>query len=240
MNYDLENKSIPSVNLPLPGGISQLEHLLEQNILNGKRALIIGSVTDSIVKQLFGYFSEINIITDNYDTLINIRMKMKENDSIKIKMMDFAHTDFVDEHFNLFYSQGSISVPVRKKIINEIKRITTDDGLFSVGEIVSLKEPVPAFVKDIWERNGLEPLSSSSIKQFYESKGFNIVSEKDLSDTLRNFYENVRNAVSKKGNDKKEQNKKYFSQLKHESNAYLKLGGDKYIGYKSLIMRKSN
>ena len=45
---------------------------------------------------------------------------------------------------------------------------------------------------------------------------------------------------SKAGKDEKEENKKYFSRMKHESHAYLKLGGDKYIGFKSLIMRKLN
>ena len=155
-------------------------------------------------------------------------------------MMDFAHTDFENKHFDLIYSQGSISVPERKNIIKEMKRILIDGGLFSVGEIVSLKEPVAGFLKDIWERSDLEPISSSEIKIFYESKGFEVVSEKDLSNTLNDFYEKIRFAVSKAGKNEKEQNKKYFSQMKHESNAYLKLGGDKFIGFKSLIMRKSN
>ena len=65
-------------------------------------------------------------------------------------------------------------------------------GLLSVGEIVSLKEPVAGFVKDIWERSGLEPVASSAIKKFYESKGFEVISEKDLSDTLNDFYEKIR------------------------------------------------
>jgi len=165
-------------------------------------------------------------------------MKLKNYDSIKIKMMDYAHTDFEDKYFDLIYSQGSISVPDRKNILKEIKRILSPGGLLSVGEIVSLKEPVAGFIKDIWERSGLEPLASSAIKQYYESKGFEIISEKDLSGTLRDFYENVSLAVLKAGKDEKEQDKKYFSRMKHESHTYLKLGGDKFIGFKSLIMRK--
>jgi len=240
VKYDLENKSLPSVSIPLPGGKSQLKHLLEQNIQNGMRALIIGPVTNSIIKGLFEHYSEINIIADNYDSLMNIRMTLKEDHPTKLKMMDYAHTDFENDHFHLIYSQGSISVIGRKNILKEIKRITIDNGLFSVGELVSLKEPVPAFVKDIWERNGLDPLASSAIANFYESKGFKILSQKDLSTSLKDFYENIRLLVSKTGKDNKEADKKYFSQLKHESNFYFKLGGDKYIGFKSLIMRKSN
>ncbi len=192
----------------------------------------------SIIK-LLEYFTDINIIVDNYDSLINTRMNLKENDSIKIKMMDYAHTDFEDKHFDLIYAQASISVPGRKNILKEIKRILSDEGLLSVSEIVSLKEPVAGFIKDIWERSGLEPLTSAGIKTYYESKGFETISEKDLSDTLRDFYEKIRFSVSKVGKDEKEQDKKYFSQMKHESHAYLKLGGDKFIGFKSLIMRKS-
>lgn len=240
MNYDLQNKSTPSVNSSIPGGISQLNHLLDQNISKGNHALIIGTISKPITKKLLEHFTDINIITENYDSVINIKMKIKDNDSIKIKMMDYAHTDFDDNYFDLIYTQGSVSVPERKNILKEIKRILSDGGLLSAGEIVSLKEPVAGFIKDIWERSGLEPIASLEIKQYYEIRGFEIVSEKDLSDTLRDFYEQVRYTVSKAGKDEKEQDKKYFSQIKHESNAYLKLGGNKYIGFKSLIMRKLN
>lgn len=240
VKYDLENKSAPSVSIPLPGGNGQFKHLLEQDISTGKNSLIIGPISNSIVIKLLVHFSELSIIADNYDSMISIRMNLKENDSFKIKMMDFAHTDFEDKHFDLIYSQRSISVSNRKDIIKEMKRIITDDGLLSVGEIVSLKEPVPVFVKDIWERSGIEALSLSGINQYYENRGFKIISEKDLSTRLRDFYESVVVTVSKADKDQKEADKKYYSQLKHESNVYLKLGGDKFIGFKSLIMRKSN
>ena len=62
-------------------------------------------------------------MSDNYDSLISLKMNLKEKDSIKIKMMDYAHTDFDDKHFDLIYAQGSISVPNRKNILKEIKRI---------------------------------------------------------------------------------------------------------------------
>ena len=240
MNYDLENQSIQSVNFPLPGGNNQIKHLFEQNIQSGKHALVIGPINNSIITKLIGYFIEIHVIADSYDALMDIRAKLKPSDSVKIKMMDFKHTDFGENRFDLIYSQGTISVHERKNILKEIKRIASDDCLFCIGEIVSLKAPVPAFIKDIWERSGLDPLPSATLTQFYEGKGFRIASEKDLSNTLINFYESVRDVVVEAKKDKKEMDKKYFSQMKHESNAFLKLGGDKYIGYKTLVMRKSN
>ena len=239
MNYELENKPVSFMGVPLPGGINQLKHLLEQNFPGGKRALFIGSTTASTVIKLNNY-SEIFVISDNYDSLINLRINLKELDSIKIKMMDYSHTDFKDNDVDLIYAQGSISVYERKNILKEMKRILSVSGVLSVGEIVSIKEPVAGFVKDIWEQSGVEPIPSHSINKFYTDRGFEIVSEKDLSYTLKEYYEKVRYAVSKTGKDEKEQNKKLLSRMKHESNAYLKLGGDKYIGFKSLILRKSN
>jgi ubiquinone/menaquinone biosynthesis C-methylase UbiE len=236
----LEDQITKKSSILLPGGIKQFEHLLEQNFIQGTHALIIGPGCESIANNLLKYYPSVNIIANDPDSVMQIRMKLKEDDKIKVKLMDYAHTDFEDGYFDLIYTQGSISVTDKKNIVKEIKRILTSCGVMCAGEVVSLKEPVPAFVNDIWELSGLEPIASSGIKKYYESKGFEVLSEKDFSPTLGDFYEKTRFAVSKASKDEKEQDKKYFSRMKHESNAYLKLGGDKYIGFKSLIMRKSN
>jgi len=235
---DLAEKAIQTNNILLPGGSKQLEHLLEQDIPKSGQALIIGTNCESIAAKLIEYFTNLFIITDNYESVMQIRMKLKNDEKIKVKMMDYAHTDFQDNSFDLIYAQGSISVPEKRDLVKEIKRILISKGLFCAGEIVSLKEPVPGFVNDLWEQSGLEPIASSEIKKYYESKGFEILSEKDFSDTLQDFYDQLKSAVSKVSQDEKEADKKYFSRMKHESHAYLRLGGDKYIGFKSLIMRK--
>ena len=237
---DLAEKAIQTSKILLPSGSKQLEHLIEQNIPKGEQALIIGPNCESIASKLINYFTNLFIVTDNYESVMQIRMNLKNDEKIKVKMMDYAHTDFQDESLDLIYAQGSISVPERKDIVKEIKRILISKGLFCAGEIVSLRDPVPGFVNDIWERSGLEPMASSVVKKYYESKGFEVLSERDLSTTLKDFYENTISVVSKTGKAEKEEDKKYFSRMKHESNAYLKLGGDKYIGFKSLIMRKLN
>jgi len=237
---DLAGEAIQTNNILLPGGNKQLEHLLEQDIPKGGQALIIGPNCESIAAKLIEYFTGLNIIADNYDSMMELRMKLKNENKIKVKMMDYAHTDFDKDHFDLIYAQGSISVPDKKAIVKEIKRILSGNGLICAGEIVSLKEPVPGFVNDIWERSGIAPIASSEIKKNYEAKGFEVLSEKDFSDTLHDFYDQLRTTVSKVSKDEKEADKKYFSRMKHESHAYLKLGGEKYIGFKSLIMRKLN
>jgi len=237
---DLAEKANQTNNILLPGGSKQLEHLFEQNIPKGEQALIIGPNCESIAARLIDYFTNLFIVTDNYESVMQIKMKLKDEEKVKVKMMDYAHTDFENEHFDLIYAQGSISVTNKKNIVKEIKRILRSQSLFCAGEIVSLKEPVPGFVNDIWERSDLEPIASSKIKKYYEGKGFEVLSEKDLSDTLKDFYEKIRNTVAKVSKDEKESDKKYFARMKHESHAYLKLGGDKYIGFKSLILRKLN
>jgi len=229
-----------SEEIQIPGGNQQIEHLFGEHNLEGKSALVLGNLNHTTLSKLSGSLEQLNIIVEDYASLMKLRLNLTENDSLKIKMMDYAHTDFENKFFDLIYAQGSISVLNRKNILKEMKRIIVDYGFLSIGEIVSLKEPVAGFIEDIWKQSGLEPLSNSSIKKFYESKGFEIISEKDLSQTLKNFYEKIRYSVSKISKEEKDQDKKYFSRMKHESNTYLKLGGDKYIGFKSLILRKSN
>lgn len=231
---------ISTSDILLPGGTKQFEHLIELTSLKGNHALIIGNGCESITKEFLSHFQTVNIITDNYDSLIQFRMNLKNDDRVRVKMMDYTHTDFKDKHFDLIYAQGSISVPNKKEIVKELKRILAIDGVLCVGEIVSLKEPVPAFVNDIWDRSGLEPIASSELKKYYEAKGFEVINEKDLSHTLKYFYGKTKHTLLKVSKDDREADKKYFSRIKYEANAYLKLGGDKYIGFKSLILRKLN
>ncbi|MCW8995741.1 MAG: class I SAM-dependent methyltransferase [Psychromonas sp.] len=200
---------------------------------------MVGPGCESIAVRFLEHFGEVIIIVNDYDWLMQSKMKFKDEEKIKIKMMDYAHTDFAKDHFDLIYAQSSLSVPERKEIIKEIKRILKTDGVFCTGEIVSLKEPVPAFVKDIWERGGLEPLPSSDIINYFTGKGFTIINAQDLSHTLIDFYQNIRDSVTNTSKKEKEENKKFYSEIKHESDVFLKLGGDKYMGFTSLIMRKT-
>ena len=212
-----------------------------QNVnISGKNALIIGSGCESIAIKLLQNITNVSIILNDYDSLMISRLELNNHEKINCKMMDYANTDFEKEYFNLIYAQASLSVPGRKEILKEIKRVLSKEGIFCIGEIVSLKEPVAAFVKDVWERGGFEPLSSLEIKKYFKDKGFEIIGEIDLSSTLKDFYEKLRYKVSKATKQEKEENKKYYTAIKHESDVYLKLGGDKYIGFVSFIMRKAN
>lgn len=229
---------ISSNDLLIPGGYEQFKHLLELKPNHKKHALIIGAGCEPIAKKLSNYYEDVNIITDNYDSLIQSRVRVENK--IKIKLMDYSRTDYTPDYFDLIYAQGSLTLPARKNIIKEIKRILSIGGLLCAGEIIALREPVPAFVKDIWDRNGLLPLTSILTVNFYLNNGFELISEKDLSKTLQEYYIKVKNMISGVNKSEIAESRKHFAQIKHESNAYLKLGGNKYIGFKSLIMRKIN
>jgi ubiquinone/menaquinone biosynthesis C-methylase UbiE len=227
-------------NILLPGGKRQVQHLSEFVDSSEGNALIIGPGCEAVAIAISQYYKEVDIIVNDYTSLMLSRNNLINDQQIKVKMMDYAHTDFYKNHFDLIYAQASISVPARKEILKEIKRIIMTEGMLCVGEIVSLVDPAPAFVKDIWERSGLEPLQSASVKNYYESKGFSVISEKDLTSTLKDFYLNLRNNIMKVDKKEKEANIKFYSGIKHEADVYLRHGGDKYIGFKSFILRKAN
>jgi ubiquinone/menaquinone biosynthesis C-methylase UbiE len=233
------DKPIAKDQLLLPGGNKQFEYFLSKKLPAGENALVIGPGCEKIAGELFPSYKNVSIIVNDYDSMLSSKM-LVNSDNIKVKLMDYSNTDFNPETFDLIYAQASLSIPDKKNIVKELKRILKKDGVLCTGEIISLKQPVPDFVKDIWEHSGLEPLASSEIQNYFSGKGFEIFSEEDFSFTLKDFYEKIRYKASKTDKEDKEQSKKLFTRMKHEADAYLKLGGDKYIGFKLLIMRKVN
>lgn len=226
----------------LPGTEKQLITLLNTIDLTGKKILIMGSGCEEIAREMLKFSEDIFIILNDQDSLINSRYLLKDEKRIKVKMMDFISTDFHNEQFDLVYAQASISLTERNKIIKEIKRILKTEGILCAGEIVSLREPVPHFVNDVWEAGGILPLSTLQIRAYYESRNFVIMEENDLADTLKEYYqrgkESLRTKIKFLSDEETAFNQKLINRMKHESNVYLKLGGGKYIGFKSLIMRK--
>jgi hypothetical protein len=125
-----------------------------------------------------------------------------------------------------------------------VRRILRADGIFCVGENIELQKNPPVFVSDIWESSGLAPLNINEINDYYTGRGFEILIEQDLSYSLKEFYsagENLlKNNIEQLSEEEKTFNKKFLKKLSHESNAYLRLGADKHIGFKMLILRKAD
>lgn len=228
----------------LPGGVKQFVHLITSVNLAKTNVLIMGSNTNQLAKLFLDEgAASVSIIVDDHDSLIQLRYLLQNDKNISLKLMAYTKTDFEDLTFNLVFAQASVSSKRRNKIIKEIKRILKPRGYFNIGEIVSLKDNTPVFVKDIWDAGNIDPLNTKNINDYYESRGFEIVSVKDLSDQLKEYYiisKNLLDMSSTLSNEEKSYHKKMLKRINHESNAYLKLGGNRFMGFTSVILRKAN
>lgn len=231
----------------LPGTDRQSRFFIEKIDISGKKVVIIGPGTVEIAQKLsLAEPSKIIIIVDDYDSLITMRYRLEKSESknVDVRMMEYDNTDFRNESIDIIYAQASVSAPARNKITKEIKKILKPEGIYCVGEVVMLRDDPPEFVKNIWDSSDIQPLHFESVDKYYEERGFEIIDKKDLSDTLKDFYRDSERMLEKESKDLNEQEKSYHKKLlkkiSHESNAYLKLGGDSYMGFMAIIMRKNN
>ena len=227
----------------LPGTDKQISAFLKKVEIKNKSVLVIGSGCEEI-SEIFheNEAAEVYLITDDEDSLFQARLILSELKEINVRIMDYDNTDFKPENFDVIYAQGSTGTKRRNKIIKEIKKILKPNGYFCVGEIVSLSQTPPQFVKDIWENNDLSPLFKDNLKDYFLSKGFELIAEEDLSGTLKDFYsmsKRVLEESSKEFTGKESGSlRKLLKTYSHEANAFLKLGGDKFIGYEMLVLHK--
>lgn len=230
----------------LPGLNKQVRFLIQK--LNGKslpKILIIGSFSELTAKKIVTKFSSnVEIIIEDYESFINTKYLIQNQPNIDVKMMSYDSTDYSDSYFDLVYAQASISLTNRNKIIKEIKRILKPGGYFCPGEIVSLEKSVPRFVQDIYDNSDLQPLFINDLEKYYTERKFNIIAKENLSSSLTEYFsdsiESYNNIKDKLESREKSYYKKIINKIKHESNAYLKLGADKYIGFITLLMTKEN
>jgi ubiquinone/menaquinone biosynthesis C-methylase UbiE len=226
----------------LPGTDKQLEFLLENVDVKGFSILIIGTGCEEISKRLFAKgVSKVIIIVEDNDSLLNSRLRLA-NSNISVRLMEFENTDFKDSEFDLVFAQASVSNKKRNKITKEVFRLLKADGYFCVGEITSPTKSPPQFINDLWQSSGITPLHPKDQEQFYKERNFEIVKSRELSHTLKDFYLTSLNLLEENINNLTEQEKSYYKKLlnkiSHESNAYLKLGGDAHIGFYAFILRK--
>ena len=228
----------------LPGGDRQFAHLKSNVNIAKSNVLIIGSNTNQLAKIFVAEgAATVSIIVDDHDSLIQLRYLLQNDKNISLKLMGYTKTDFEDFSFNLVFAQASVSSKNRNKIIKEIRRVLKPGGYLNVGEIVSLKDNTPVFIKNIWDVGNIDPLNIKDINNYYESRGFETVSVKDLSDQLQEYYilsKNLLDMTSSLSKEEKSYHKKMLKRISHESNAYLKLGGNKFMGFTSVIFRKAN
>jgi len=231
-------------NILLPGGFKQFRILKSKYDFPGKNILIIGSNSEKIAEKMIeNEVNSANIIVNDYDSLMNSRLNLGKDSKVNVKMMDFDNTDFDAEQFDLVYAQASISLTNRNKIVKEIKRILKSDGTLCVSEITALTKEYPTFVKNIFDASDILPLLNTGCADYYKERMFSVLYEEDLSSSLTSFYENAANTLDESFAHLTDKEKSYYKKLlnkiSHESNAYLKLGADKIIGFKMMILKKN-
>jgi SAM-dependent methyltransferase len=229
----------------LPGSVYQFLTFADKCEIKDKSVLVIGAGSEEVSKLFLEHEAASVIqIVENEETLLSSRLYLKEVKDISVRMMMFENTDFPNEKFDIVYAQASISNTRRNKIVKEIKNILKPGGLFCLGENIQLETDAPVFVKELWEASNVAPLLSGEISDFYKTRGFEIIFEDDLSSTLKDFYITslllLNRNIEKLSEQEKAYHKKFLKKMKHESNAYLKLGADRYMGFKILIMKKAS
>ena len=227
----------------LPGTEKQFNHLKNNVSLEGQEILIIGSNSVKIAEMFSNSGAKsITIIVEDYESLLNSRIMVDNGNGVNVRLMEFTNTDFINDSFDIVYTQASISSKMRNKIIKEIKRVLKPEGILNVGEITSIKSSPPKFVDDIWESGNILPLNSEDIKKYYEERKFEVVDTLDLSAHLKDFYlESIKllyNSIDSLSENEKAYYKKLLKRMSHESNVYLKLGGKDYMGFTSIIVRR--
>lgn len=228
----------------LPGLKRQVRFLIQKS--PGQKfsnVLIVGSASEVIALKLKAKFnSSIEIIVEDYESLINSKYLLGNSANIDVKMMSYDSTDYPDNSFDLVYAQASISLTNRNKIVKEIKRILKPEGYLCAGEIVSLEKEIPRFVQDMYNNSDLLPLFLNDLENYYAERRFTRLASEDLSSSLKEYYSlslaSYNEIAGKLDNREQSYYKKIINKIKHESNVYLKLGGNKYIGFITLLLKK--
>ncbi len=227
----------------LPGITHQIKFLFENLNTKLEQILVIGSGHENIALEIAKHYNtKVSLIVDDYESFIISRLELGNNPDINVVIMEYENTDFNNNQFDLIYAQASISLINRNKIIKEVKRILKPDRYFCAGELVSLKKDTPKFMKDIFDTSGLLPLFIDDLENYYTERNFKVINKIDLSDTLKDYYsiavEKLKIAREKLDEKEKAYYKKLLNRFSHESNVYLKLGGNKYLGFFALILQK--
>jgi ubiquinone/menaquinone biosynthesis C-methylase UbiE len=227
----------------LPGTDKQAGIFVKKVDIKDKSVLVIGGGSEEIAKRIKKEEPlSLFLIVDEHESLLISRLSLKDEKEIQVRLMDLENTDFKAEQFDIVYAQASVSTDKRNKIIKEIRRILKPGGILCAGEIVNRTKEIPTFIKDIWNSSGISPLHETELNKYYTEKNFEILYEEDLSYTLKDFYSTSSNLLQEKIKDFSEKEKSHYKKLlnriSHESNAYLKLGGDKHIGFRMMIAKK--
>ncbi len=227
----------------LPGLNSQVDYVLKKYNLLSKKILIIGTFSEYIAKKFSELSKEtVNIIVPDFDSLMASKVIIKESENINVKIMDYERTDFENSKFDFVYAQASISTINRRKIIKEIKRITSPNANLVIGEIYQKDKNIPQFLKDAFDNSALLPIYEEELNKFYEELGFEIINIEKHDKLLTNYYSVCKKELTKSklelNENEQSHYKKLLKKISHESNIFTKFNGERYIGFAILELRR--
>lgn len=226
----------------LPGGFHQFNQLKKHVSFEGKTILFVGSgIEELAIICISEGADKIIIIVDDEDVLLNSRLKLAKEKNISVRLMEYDNTDFINKKFDIIYAHASVSTKKRNKILKEISNLSHSETIISIGEMVKLTEEIPTFIQDVFARSSIVPLYIEEVKNYYVERNFKVIEMRNYSPMLKSFYEKAITLFESKTSTLTEAEKSYHKKLlkkfSHEPNVYLNLGGDKHIGYISLILK---
>lgn len=224
----------------LPAFDKQLNFFLENIDPINSKILVIGYGAELISDKLSNG-NNVTMIVDDNEQLMLTRIKSPKN-NFTLKLMEFINTDFAAESFDFIFSQASITVRNRNKIIKEIHKILKPNGIFCVGEIVTISSSIPKIIQNIFETSNLYPIHLENFEKDYSEKGFKFLASINLSSELKYFYKIFEKETDKYFNssllDENRLMRKLNAKIKHEANVFLKMGGDKHIGFITALLER--
>lgn len=229
----------------LPGLDKQIEFLHKHLDTTPSKVLVCGPESAAAAVKIRNVSkADVNIIVEDFDSLINTNLKLEGEPGIKSSLMEYSMTDFDDKNFDLIYAQASITNPNRNKIIKEFKRLLKPGGRICVGELVLLEKKTPRYIDNLFEYSQMQPLFVDELEKFYLERGFKIMVSKNLSSTLREYYiiisSELENSIKLLSEEEISYYKKLISKINHESNVYLHQNGEKYYGFKTLLLKRND
>lgn len=228
----------------LPGGKKMFDYMSLKISAEGKKVLILGENSLEIAGLFKSVKSDSVIVGVRDDeTLMLERMRLTDK-SVSVRLLAFEATGLPHESFDIVYAQASLCVRYRDEIFNEVYKLLKHEGYFVLGELTKNEEKTPQFLNDLWAMQDIQPVTGEKLLNLLEAAGFVCKHAANLSGQLSSFYKTGRMMIEdyKKvhGDEIRGTDKKQINTMKHEVNAYLKLGGDRYIGLNCYILKKEH
>lgn len=226
----------------LPGLDSQYKFVASRVELQNKNVLIIGSESEAVAgKFAEASSSEVNLIVEDYESLLNSKLKINQDFGIKLVQMDFEFTDFDSNIFDLIYTQAAINNFRKNKIVKEIKRILKPGGIVCIGEITTNSDSLPTFIQNVFQNSDIIPVQVNQLDKYYSERNFEVLDKINLSFTLKDYYASVLSNLRKGKREMTDREviyyKKLLNKISHEAKVYLNQGGDKYFGFTAILLK---